>query len=133
MPARILVVEQDKEVLAEVEAALKEAGYEVATATTPWEGLARLCEVHPDLIIADTDLPMVNGEEALLRMRQASYVLIMALGHRDEAVDMLEFGADSFLTKPPRTWELVARVGSLLRRKCVDPDPPSAEVQGWAF
>ena len=60
---------------------------------------------------------MVNGEEALLRIRQASYLPIIVLGSEEESVETLELGVDAYMTKPPSLSELVARVRALLRRK----------------
>ncbi len=66
---------------------------------------------------------MVNGEEPYFRIRQASYLPIIVVGSEEEAAEMLELGADAYITKPPNLSELVARVHSLLRRKRKD-DPP---------
>ena len=60
---------------------------------------------------------MVNGEDAYLRIRQATYVPIVVLGSQEETAEALEFGADAFMTKPPGLSELVARVKRLLQRK----------------
>lgn len=65
---------------------------------------------------------MVDGEEAYFRIRQASYLPIIVLGSEEGAAEMLELGADVYITKPPNVNELVARVNALLRRKRKD-DP----------
>jgi DNA-binding response OmpR family regulator len=105
---------------------LAEAGYDVVTATDAIDGLRKVYEVRPDLIIAGRELPMINGEDACLKIRQASYLPILVLGSEEEAVETLELGIDAFLTKPPSTNELVARVRALLRRK-MGPHPPAAK------
>jgi len=66
---------------------------------------------------------MVNGEDPCLRIRQASYLPIIVLGSDEQAAEMLELGADAYMTKPPSLSELVARVRALLRRKPRN-DPP---------
>ena len=75
---------------------------------------------------------MVNGEDPYVQIRQASYLPIIVIGSQEEAVDMLELGADAYMTKPPSLSELVARVGSLLRRRPrYDPpgDNPRLEIE----
>ena len=67
---------------------------------------------------------MVNGEDPCLRIRQASYLPIIVLGSKEEAAEMLELGADAYITKPPSLAELVARVRTLLRRKQQRYGPP---------
>ena len=59
---------------------------------------------------------MVNGEDPVLLIRQASLLPIIVLGSRQETVETLESGADAYMTKPPSLVELVARVRALLRR-----------------
>jgi DNA-binding response OmpR family regulator len=82
------------------------------------------------LIIVERELPMVNGEDPCLRIRQASYLPIIVLGSREEAVEALELGADVYMTKPLSLNELVARVHALLRRKPRhDPLRNSPEVE----
>jgi DNA-binding response OmpR family regulator len=74
-------------------------------------------EQYPDLVILGRALPMVDGEDAYLRIRQASYIPILVMGNDVEAAEMLESGADAFMSTPMSPVELVARVHSLLRRK----------------
>lgn len=114
---RILVIESD-EALAVAEAtALEEAGYTVTRATDARDGLKKLYEAYPDLVIMARELSMVDGEDPCLQIRQASYLPIIVIGSNEGAAEMLELGADAYMTKPPSPVELVARVHSLLRRK----------------
>jgi DNA-binding response OmpR family regulator len=121
--AVVLVVEKDWALVAVAAGALREAGYEVVEAADAADGLKKIYEVNPDVIIASTDLPPVNGEDACLRIRQASYLPIIILGSQEELVETLELGADAYIVKPPSGREVVARVHSLLRRRGND-DPP---------
>jgi len=98
-------------------AALEEVGYNVIRAVDALDGLKKLYEEYPDLIIMARELSMVNGEDPCLRIRQACYLPIIALGSKEDAVEILELGADAYITKPPNLRELVARVQALLRRK----------------
>ena len=126
-PACVLVIEKD-EALAEKEAvALEEAGYNVVRVADAIDGLRKVYEVRPDLIVAARELPMVNGEDACLRIRQACYLPILVLGNEEEAVETLELGVDAYLTTPLSLSELVARVHALLRRK-MGPHPTAEEL-----
>ena len=100
-----------------VAGALEGAGYEVIRAQDALEGLRKLYESYPDVIIIDRGLPEIFGEDACIRIRQASYLPIIVLGSYEDAAESLEIGADAFMTKPPSLRELVARVKNLLKRK----------------
>ena len=111
---------------------MEEAGYKVVRTADALDGLKKLYEAYPDLIIVARELPTVSGEDPCLRIRQASYLPIIVLGNGEEAVEMLELGADAYITKPPSLSELVARVHSLLRRKPrydPPPDNPKLEIE----
>ena len=99
-----------------VAAALEGAGYQVVRVADALEGLNMLHQTYPDMIIIDSELATINGEDACLRIRQASFSPMMVLGSPERAVEVLELGADAFMTKPPSLIELVARVGRLLQR-----------------
>lgn len=116
-PARILIVEKDEVLVAKIAEALTDEGYEVVVANDALDGLKNIYEAYPDLVIMARELPIVNGENPYIRMRQLSYLPIIALGNQEEAAETLEIGADAYMTKPPDVNELVARVNSLLRRK----------------
>ena len=119
--ARILLIEKDKTLAVKIAVALEEAGYQIATANDALDGLKKLYEAYPDLVIVARELPMLDGEEPCLRIRQASYLPIIVLGNEEKAAEMLEIGADAYMRKPPNLGELAARVYSLLRRKPKDP------------
>lgn len=121
--ALILVVEKDRALAAQAAGALREAGYDVEEAADGADGLKKIHEMNPDVVIASTDLPPVNGEDACQRIRQASYLPFIVIGSQDEVAAMLELGADAVIVYPPSDREVVARVHSLLRRKGGD-DPP---------
>lgn len=117
------MIEKDEATAAQTGATLETAGFEVVTAVDAYDGLRKLIEGYPDLIIMAQELPPVDGEDACLRIRQASYVLMMVLGPADEAVDSFELGADAYMSRPPSDIELVAKARSLLRRKQKTYDP----------
>lgn len=113
----ILVIENDEAVVARVAAALEEAGFNVLTATNAVIGLRKIYESHPDVIIMATEILVAGGEDSYLQIRLATYLPIIVLGSSEDEVEMLEFGADAFMAKPPDLSELVARVKWLLQRK----------------
>jgi DNA-binding response OmpR family regulator len=115
----VLVVEDEASIASFVALYLKNAGYEVRTATNGAEALISVQKSQPSLIVLDLMLPDIDGIEICRRIRQKSDVPILMLTARDEDVDKiigLEVGADDYLTKPFNPRELVARVKSVLRR-----------------
>jgi DNA-binding response OmpR family regulator len=120
MPNRILIIENDEVIAATEVKALEEAGYEVIRGFDILDGLKKLYEFYPDLIVMDRELPVIGREDPCLRIRQASYIPIIALGSEEYSMETLEIGADAYMARPPSLVELVARVNSLLRRKQKD-------------
>jgi DNA-binding response OmpR family regulator len=115
----VLVVEDEASIASFVSLYLKNAGYEVATATTGAEALGAVERRAPSLVVLDLMLPDIDGIEICRRIRQKSDLPILMLTARDEDVDKiigLEVGADDYMTKPFNPRELVARVKSILRR-----------------
>jgi DNA-binding response OmpR family regulator len=126
----VMVVEKDRALVAEAITALQQAGYEVIEAFNAADGLKKINQLNPDLILASTDLPPVNGEDACLRIRQASYLPMVIFGDQAELVKTLEQGADAYIVQPASGREVVARVNSLLRRnKSGDPPEGGARLQ----
>jgi DNA-binding response OmpR family regulator len=115
----VLVVEDEASIASFVALYLKNAGYDVRTASTGAEALSQSAAGDLSLIILDLMLPDIDGIDVCRRIRQRSEVPILMLTARDEDVDKiigLEVGADDYLTKPFNPRELVARVKSILRR-----------------
>ncbi len=99
--------------------AMEEAGFEVEVAPNYPQGLRRIDEALPDLVIIDEMLPEVNGWEACSRLRQITDIPIILLGadQSGQAVARaINLGADTYMFKPVSTDELKARVNALLRR-----------------
>jgi two-component system KDP operon response regulator KdpE len=116
---RILVVDDDANVLRIVERALMQAGAQVYTAADGREGLTQFYAHRPDLVILDVMMPDIDGWAVCARLRQLSDVPIMmltALGSNNLIVQGLRGGADDYVTKPFTIEVLMARVEALLRR-----------------
>lgn len=116
---KLLVVDDDADMLAVVGFALRQAGFPVVSANSFGTALKTFRNEQPDLAILDINLPGGSGFELCGLLRKESTTPIMMLTARGEEADLvraLELGADDYLTKPfsPRT--LVARVKALLRR-----------------
>ena len=116
---KILVVDDDRELLGLISFALRQAGYLVIEAADGLEAVAAFEREQPDLALLDVNLPGLNGFEVCRRIREQSAAPIMMLTVRsaeEDDVKGLDLGADDYLTKPfsPRT--LLARVRALLRR-----------------
>jgi len=131
--ARILIVEDDREIAALAAAQLERAGHAVRTVHDGEAGLREALEGGYDLLVLDVMLPGVSGFEIVERLRRRpDYPRVLMLTARAEEVDRvlgLELGADDYLTKPFSLRELEARVRALLRRR----EAPSAPVERLVF
>jgi DNA-binding response OmpR family regulator len=117
---RILVIEDDNELASFISWQLQHQGYQVEVARRAVDGLARVREWAPDLVLLDIMMPEMDGWEACERIRQVSSVPIImttALGTEKDVVRGLEMGADDYLVKPFGPRELTARIRAVLRRK----------------
>jgi two-component system response regulator MprA len=116
---RILVVDDDPEILSLLKRGLAYDGYEVDAAKDGAEALAKARDSEPDLVVLDVMMPGLDGIEVSKRLRQASQVPILMLTAKGTVADRvsgLDSGADDYLVKPFSFDELLARVRALLRR-----------------
>jgi two-component system KDP operon response regulator KdpE len=122
---RILVVDDEPQILRAVQMKLRSAGYAVDTAATAQEALMRASMRPPAAIILDVLLPDGRGTDVCRELRtwySAPIVVLSAVGEEKEKVDALDAGADDYITKPFGGEELLARLRAVLRRAT-----PSAE------
>lgn len=117
--AKILVVDDEPNLLHSVAYSLRREGHEVITAADGEEALARARGERPDALVLDVMLPVMDGFEVCRQLRSDSTVPILMLTAKDSEIDRvvgLEIGADDYLTKPFSMRELLARVKAMLRR-----------------
>jgi two-component system OmpR family response regulator len=117
--AKILIVEDDRNLLDTLKYNLRKEGYEVVTAVDGVEALDIARREKPDLIILDIMLPKLSGFEVCRILRKEMTIPILMLTAKTEEVDKivgLEIGADDYMTKPFSMRELLARIGAMLRR-----------------
>jgi DNA-binding response OmpR family regulator len=117
--ALILLVEDDRNITAALTRALTDAGHVVRPVGLAAEALKILAAEQPDLVILDLGLPDIDGTEALRRMRSVSAVpVIVATARRSEAdiINLLDAGADDYVTKPFSGGHILARISAVLRR-----------------
>jgi DNA-binding response OmpR family regulator len=129
--ARILLVDDDTNLLDMLSLALEDASHEVHTAPDGMVGLKKAQAVRPDLVLSDVNMPGLDGFSLCRRLRDAGIdAPIVLLTARDTEIDQalgLELGADDYVTKPFSTRVLLARVGALLRREQMRRAPEPAD------
>jgi len=116
---RILLVEDEADLLVSLGKALREEGYAVDTAADGEEGLYKAREVAYDAVVLDVMLPRMDGWEVLGRLRESKRTPVLMLTARDAARDRvrgLDTGADDYLVKPFDLEELFARLRAIIRR-----------------
>ena len=116
---KILVIDDDPDILTVLQENLRLEDYEVFTAASGEEALRVAARDAPDLIVLDLMLPDLDGLQVCRRLRKESAVPIIMLTARDRVSDRvlgLEMGADDYLVKPFDTMELMARIKACLRR-----------------
>jgi two-component system, OmpR family, KDP operon response regulator KdpE len=120
MTARVLIVEDDKDLARLLHINLSRAGYEVREAEDGRAGLRLFVAWKPDLVMLDVDLPVLGGLEVCQRIRELSEVPVLVMtGHavtEPEIARGLDAGADEYMLKPLGNIELPARIRALLRR-----------------
>ena len=130
MSKRVLVVDDEKNIIDILKYNLVKSGYETVCAYDGAEGLELARSSDPDLILLDVMLPYMDGFEVCRTLRrEGNNVPIIMLTAREEETDKvlgLELGADDYVTKPFSVRELMARVGSNIRRAGASETPPAA-------
>ncbi|MFN3331824.1 MAG: response regulator transcription factor [Caldilinea sp.] len=116
MPAKVLIVDDEANIVISLEFLMEQAGYAVAIARNGDEALEKIEGFRPDLVLLDVMLPGVNGFDILQRVRQQpeyrnmAIIMLTAKGREVEVTKGLALGANAYITKPFSTRELLAEV-----------------------
>jgi two-component system KDP operon response regulator KdpE len=124
--ARILVVDDERQILRALQTSLRGAGYEVDTAETAETALAAAAMRPPEAVILDLILPDGTGTDVVRELRTwstAPVIVLSAVGDEREKVAALDAGADDYVTKPVGIDELIARLRAVLRRMVPSGEP----------
>ena len=131
MGKTILVIDDEANIVAAIDAFLGNAGYKVITANGGKQGLELFSRFAPDLVILDLMMPEVSGEEVCRAIRLKSRTPIIMLTAKVEEEDVLKglgIGADDYITKPFSLKLLAARIDAVLRRTSIEAIPLSNEL-----
>jgi two-component system, OmpR family, KDP operon response regulator KdpE len=130
---RVLICDDEPQVLRALKIVLGDAGFEVVQASNANEALDRAAVRPPEAAIIDLVLPDEDGVEVCRRLREWSdmpILVLSAIGDEQEKVRALEAGADDYVTKPFASRELVARLEAALRRVGSRADEPVIDIDG---
>ena len=133
MPQRILIIDDEPNIVATVSPLLRARGYDVLSVVSGRAGLDALERDKPDLVVLDLGLPDLDGVDVCRQMRQASNVPVLVLsarGAEGDKVAALDAGTDDYVTKPFGAEELLARIRAALRRADSPPVSSGPIVRG---
>jgi two-component system, OmpR family, KDP operon response regulator KdpE len=131
MKKKILIIDDDANLLKILDTALKQEGFEILTAADGQRGLRAAFSSHPDLIILDVMMPGMDGFEVcqrLLELTDLPVIMLTAVSATKDVVKGLSTGAADYITKPFKMDELIARVRAALRHKDSPGSASSAAV-----
>ncbi len=118
-PKKMLIAEDDLNILELLRMYMEKEGFQVETATDGGEALTKYKKFNPDIILLDVMMPVLDGVEVCASIRRESKVPIIMLtakGEVDDRVHGLESGADDYIPKPFEMREVIARIRAVLRR-----------------
>lgn len=133
--AKILVIEDEKDIVQTLEYNLKKEGFDVSKAYDGLNGFKLVSDTFPDLIVLDLMLPGIDGLELCRRVKKDKrtenipVIMLTAKGSETDKVVGLEVGADDYITKPFSIRELIARIKAVLKRYGKKQESVSAEIK----
>ena len=116
---KIMIVEDEKVICEELCALLKNAGYEAEILTDFAHSVSVILDSNADLVLLDINIPKMNGEQVLRKLRQKSDVPVIMVTSRTEELDevlSMSYGADDYITKPYNPTILLLRIQAILKR-----------------
>lgn len=134
--SRVLVVDDEKQILRALSTNLRARNYDVDVASTGEQALEIAAKHKPDVVILDLGLPGIDGIEVIRGLRGYSDVPILVLSVRESEADKvaaLDAGADDFITKPFGMDELIARLRAALRRSHAGDEVPVIETSDFSI
>jgi diguanylate cyclase (GGDEF)-like protein len=126
MAIRILIVDDEDDIRDVLRITLEDEGYEVIEATNGEEGLKKIGQVAPDLVLLDYKMPRMTGLEACTRikkdllLRHLPVIMVTGKGEVNDKIDGIDAGADDYIVKPFEPKELLARIRMVIRRSVRD-------------
>lgn len=117
---KILIVDDEPNIVISLEFLMEQSGYEVAIARNGEEALEKIASFEPDLVLLDIMLPLLNGFEVCQRIREnpqwnrTKVIMLSAKGREIDVSKGIALGADAYVTKPFSTKDLIAQVQRLL-------------------
>jgi diguanylate cyclase (GGDEF)-like protein len=122
MSAKVLIADDDMEIIELIRFTLEADNYHVITAADGEEALRKTNDEHPDLVVLDVNMPKLSGFEVCEKIRENSYtcltpvILLTSLNQAKDRITGIKLGADEYMTKPFEPFELSSRVEALLKR-----------------
>ena len=132
----ILVIDDDRNILAIIEMYLKKEGYEVVTCERGDTAIEAFRKAAPSLVVLDVMLPGMDGWEVLAKLREESAVpviMLTAKGDTTDRIQGLDLGADDYMAKPFEAKELIARIKAVMRRSASAEDEKCVAFQNLSI
>jgi len=120
---RILVVDDESDLVSTIQTRLQSCNCEVIIAANGREGLTKALEETPDLILLDTNMPVMNGYEMLEhlkehpKLKQIPIIMVTVMCEPQDIAMALDYGAVDYVTKPFDSTELMAKIANVLKKK----------------
>ncbi|MBU5671609.1 response regulator transcription factor [Paenibacillus brevis] len=135
MAYKVLLVEDDTQIVEMLQGYLEKEGYDVTAALNGVDGLIRFGQDHFDLVIVDIMMPQLDGIEVIKQIRNQSAIPVIIVSAKDGDVDKaigLGFGADDYIAKPFSLIEVSARIKAMIRRATMYSNPETSVLQDQA-
>ncbi|GIO43272.1 response regulator transcription factor [Paenibacillus apis] len=135
MAYKVLLVEDDTQIVEMLQGYLEKEGYDVTAALNGVDGLIRFGQDHFDLVIVDIMMPQLDGIEVIKQIRNQSAVPVIIMSAKDGDVEKaigLGFGADDYIAKPFSLIEVSARIKAMIRRATMYSNPETSVLQDQA-